>query len=211
MNHRILNAAQNLPQKVTQALMQATKELCFLCFEALVNKVTGSTQTKVSSVVIDPSNTAQSGLFVTWMKNSKLRGCIGDFDLLPLYSGLQEYAVLSGTKDDRFSPITESELPQLKCEISLLHSFEKAATVFDWEIGVHGISLFIDKFTATFLPEIAVEYNWTKEVTLSYLAKKSGFKGAFDDAAIARSRLERYQSSACTATWEEYQQYINSS
>jgi uncharacterized protein (TIGR00296 family) len=190
--------------------MEATKELCFLCFEALANKVTPATSTKVASAVVNPSDATQCAVFVTWKKDGALRGCIGCFEPLPLYSGLQEYAVVSGTRDSRFPPIAASELPRLECGISLLHTFEPGADPLDWEIGVHGIRLFIDGRSSTYLPEIAKEQRWSKEETLASLAKKGGFRGTFDRAAIARSRIERYQSAKCKATWDEYQQFVNS-
>jgi uncharacterized protein (TIGR00296 family) len=188
--------------------MEATKELCFLCFKALRNSVTGSKETKVADLVVDASNTAQCPLFVTWKKQGRLRGCIGNFSPLPLYTGLQEYAVISGTRDHRFRPIVQSELPFLECGISLLHSFEAGENALDWEVGVHGIRLFLDRLSATFLPEVAAECRWTKEQTLVELAKKAGFRQRFGDAARNRSRIQRYQSAKCGADWEEYQQFI---
>jgi uncharacterized protein (TIGR00296 family) len=111
--------------------MEARKELCFLCFEALCNSVTGSHETKVSQLVVNPSDTRQCPMFVTWKKKGKLRGCIGDFNPLPLYQGLQQYAVISGTRDHRFKPIVESEFSSLECGISLLHSFEPGQNALD--------------------------------------------------------------------------------
>jgi uncharacterized protein (TIGR00296 family) len=190
--------------------MEATKELCFLCFEALCNHLAGSKHTTVSDRVIDPSNKTQCPLFVTWTKQGKLRGCIGNFSALPLYSGLQEYAVMSGTRDRRFPAIVASELPSLECGISLLHSFEPGGDALDWEIGVHGIRLFIDGLSATFLPEVAREWKWTKEQTLVELAQKAGLRTKFDADARKRSTISRYQSAKCAANWEEYQQFIHS-
>jgi uncharacterized protein (TIGR00296 family) len=188
--------------------METTKDLCFLCFEALSNKVSNSKQNVVSRAVVRSDDQTKCPLFVTWMKGGRLRGCIGCFNPLPLYSGLQDYAVVAGTRDRRFPEITKQELPQLECGISLLHSFEPAQNVLDWEIGVHGIRLFVDRCSATFLPEVAKEWNWTKDQTLLELAKKGGFRGKYDQEARDRSRLERYQSAKCVATWAEYQQFL---
>jgi uncharacterized protein (TIGR00296 family) len=188
--------------------MEAKKELCFLCFEALSNKIGNPKQDTVSRAVVKPDDQTKCPLFVTWTKGGNLRGCIGCFDPLPLYSGLQKYAVVAGTEDRRFSPVSKRELPELECGISLLHSFENARDALDWEIGVHGIRLFVDGCSATFLPEVAKEWNWTKEQTLVELAKKGGFRGRYDQAARDRSRLERYQSAKCVATWGEYQAFL---
>jgi uncharacterized protein (TIGR00296 family) len=190
--------------------MQATKELCFLCFEALANKVNNTSESKVSSLVIDSSNNSKCPMFVTWKKGGDLRGCIGCFDPLALYSGLQQYAVVAGTQDRRFHPIPSAELPTLECGISLLHSFEPAQNALDWEIGTHGIRLNIDGCGATFLPEVAKEWKWTKDQTLVELAKKGGFRGKYDKAAVERSKVERYQSAKCVATWAEYQEFLQS-
>lgn len=85
-------------------------------------------------------------LFVTWNARSsrsgrppRLRGCIGNFDPLPLREGIAEYALISAFKDSRFNKIEEHELPLLECGISLLTHFEDAPTYLDWTIGKHGI------------------------------------------------------------------------
>ena len=147
-------------------------------------------------------------MFVTWFKDDELRGCIGTFGKQSLYKGLMEYAVISGMSDSRFSPMKASELPHLKCEISLLHSFEKAQNVYDWEVGKHGITLDIDGYSATFLPEVAKEQGWDKDTTLIYLAQKGGFYRKLDEAVKSRAKLERYQSTICYATWNEYQDFL---
>jgi uncharacterized protein (TIGR00296 family) len=121
-------------------------------------------------------------MFVTWKKKWKLRGCIGDFNPLPLYRGLQDCAVISGTRDHRFTSIVEPEFSSLKCGISLLPSFELGQNTLDWEIGVHEIRLFIDGRSATFLPEVAREFKWDKKKTLVELVKKAGFRAKFDAA-----------------------------
>ena len=62
----------------------------------------------------------------------------------------------SALHDRRFPPITEREMPQLHCSVSLLVSsgicnaidlitliaqtnYESAGDVYDWEIGRHGL------------------------------------------------------------------------
>ena len=185
--------------------MEATKMMCFLCFEALENKVTGSHLNKFSSQ-IPAGDERKCPMFVTWKKNGNLRGCIGIFQAIPLWDGLQEYALIAGTRDPRFSSIKASELPKLDCGISLLHSFEDGKNALDWEVGKHGIRLFIDDYSATYLPEVAVEQEWTKEETLVSLAKKAGYPGRFDESCMRRARIQRYQSSKLHASWEEYQE-----
>ncbi|KAK8885114.1 hypothetical protein M9Y10_044243 [Tritrichomonas musculus] len=187
----------------------ATKELCYLCFEALENKVLGQNLNKVSAQVVKKTDVAYP-MFVTWKIGDNLRGCIGNFQPQPLYKGLQEYALISGLRDYRFDPIQANEIPKLNVGISLLHTFEDAKDALDWEVGKHGIRLFIDGHSATFLPEVAEEEHWTKEETLKELAMKAGFWSNYDKAAMDRSRVERYQSSKCKATYDEYKAFVNS-
>jgi uncharacterized protein (TIGR00296 family) len=188
--------------------IRATKEMCFLCFETLENATKRSNSSKVASRVIPANDAAAFPLFVTWKRNGSLRGCIGCFDPLPLWDGLKEYAITAGMKDGRFSPIDKSELSSLTCAVSLLHSFEDCASATDWEVGVHGIRLFIDGRRSTYLPEVAAERGWSKVEALQHLAAKGKFNGVYDEAALQRSKVIRYQSSKIAATWAEYQEFV---
>lgn len=144
-------------------------------------------------------------LFVTWHKKSSdgelhLRGCIGNFNPLSLHKGLEKYALISALKDRRFSPITLREIPKLTCAVSLLTDFEVVDDYLDWEIGVHGIwiefkQLNGDKETATYLPEVMVEQEWTKEEAIESLLRKGRFKGAITkEYCVKNIVLTRYQS-----------------
>ena len=64
----------------------------------------------------------ESALFVTWNTRSsrpgrapRLRGCIGNFEPMPLHEGLAEYALVSAFRDSRFRKIEEDELETLEC------------------------------------------------------------------------------------------------
>lgn len=164
-----------------------------------------------------------SPLFVTWHKQSSdgelhLRGCIGNFNPLPLHEGLQKYALIryvesiyresiraktrgnSALQDHRFSPITLKELPKLTCAVSLLTDFELAKDYLDWEVGIHGIWIEFNqingkKETATYLPEVMLEQEWTKEEAIKSLLRKGGFRGAITkDYCLENIVLTRYQS-----------------
>ena len=82
-------------------------------------------------------------LFVTWTisKDEDLRGCIGTFEAEPLCDNLCQYALLAALEDDRFEPISCSEVPHLQVCVSLLCNFTKRDTHLDWTIGVHGVSI----------------------------------------------------------------------
>ena len=70
-----------------------------------------------------PYDPKYSPLFVTWSvrstrpgRASRLRGCIGNFEAMPLHDGLAEYALISAFRDSRFNKIEEWELDSLECE-----------------------------------------------------------------------------------------------
>ncbi|CUS20322.1 LAQU0S01e04038g1_1 [Lachancea quebecensis] len=149
-----------------------------------------------------PTKAAErTSLFITWKKKSAsrgeylLRGCIGTFAKLPLLEGIEKYSIIAALQDPRFSPITRSELPSLKCSCNILHSFStiyeadaSTGDIFDWEVGVHGIELRLQEnsrkrvLSATFLPEVIREQGWDKHETFRNLIRKAGFLGDIDAA-----------------------------
>lgn len=158
-----------------------------------------------TSISTSPS-TRSYPLFVTWntlshrtstaQTHKSLRGCIGTFDPLPLSSGLQTYALTSAFEDTRFSPIPPSLLPSLSCNITLLADFETCTSPLDWELGTHGLRIsFIyrgKRYGATYLPDVAVDQEWSKEETLDSLMRKAGWDGGGSSSgggAVARRFL----------------------
>jgi len=192
--------------------MVAGIEHCVHCFDVLIAYLEGSK-------CLEPDfENHHYPLFVTWNivhhGQTRLRGCIGNFEPLPLHSGLKEYAITSAINDRRFSPITIRELSHLACGVSLLTNFEDAKDYLDWEIGVHGVWIeFVDdhnrRRTATYLPEVAEEQGWTKEEAIDSLLRKSGYNGRITDRIRNRIVLTRYQSAKYVITYQEYLQYIS--
>jgi len=187
--------------------MVANIEHCIYCFDVLIAHLEGRKP-------LDPKfEDDHYPLFVTWNTtrhgHSRLRGCIGNFDPLPLHSGLKEYAITSAIHDRRFQPISIRELSHLTCGISLLTNFEDADNYLDWEIGIHGIWIeFYDdnnrRKTATYLPEVAEEQGWTKEETIDELLRKGGYSGRITDRVRNRIILTRYQSAKYVITYDKY-------
>ena len=98
------------------------KRLVTYCFNNLKHFL------KTREILEHPSDfdTILSPLFVTWNKEGDLRGCIGTFaEDGKLGETLSQYSLIAAVKDTRFKPISESELPLLSCEISLLSNFEE--------------------------------------------------------------------------------------
>jgi uncharacterized protein (TIGR00296 family) len=150
----------------------------------------------------------RSPLFVTWTKSGTLRGCIGTFSPQSLIKGLRDFAVMSAVRDRRFSPVQRSEVEQLMCEVSLLHSFERCRDPLDWEVGRHGTNFTMGRYAATFLPDVASSQGWTKQQTLEHLARKSGLQRQLTQSDYSQIELERYQSSYFSVSWTEYQDFV---
>jgi hypothetical protein len=118
---------------------------------------------------------APAGAFVTLKADGKLRGCIGTIEPRdPLYQAVLGNGDKATRHDPRFRPVRADELPGLEVEVSVLTPPRPIATWEEFQVGEHGIILGKDGRRAVFLPEVAVEQGWTREETLSHLARKAG-------------------------------------
>jgi len=207
----IRNKTVPFPTLTKMELQMATKEMCIYCFDSLIAHFEKTT--------IPPPTEFENGkfpLFVSWHKfgrSSKtpaLRGCKGTFSALKIHDGLQEFALISAFKDNRFSPVEEHEVPRLECSVNLLHSFIECKDCWDWEIGVHGIVIdFVDpkrgkNRNATYLPCVAPEQGWDQAETLRSLIQKAGYDGTVTDELLKSLKVTRYQSSETSLRYDEY-------
>jgi AmmeMemoRadiSam system protein B/AmmeMemoRadiSam system protein A len=123
-----------------------------------------------------------NGAFVTLQtKQGSLRGCIGNITShRPVHETIQKMALAAAFEDQRFEPVTKEELDAIKIEISLLSKPQKIKTIDEFILGTHGLILtWIDPKknitrSAVFLPEVAIENNWSKTEMLEQLSKKAG-------------------------------------
>jgi len=198
---------------VSVKLQMATAEHCIYCFDSLLYHF------EEKNYPVPKFSNDKYPLFVSWHKEShsatkepSLRGCKGTFSPQEIHKGLQEYALISALKDKRFSPVTFSEVTRLHCGVSLLFNFEEVNSVWDWEIGTHGIIIdFEDKhgnqLSATYLPEVAEEQQWNKVETIDSLIKKAGFESKVSDELLGSIKTTRYQSSKINLSYAEYKSY----
>lgn len=102
---------------------------------------------KTGSIIKIPDNLPKefyfkkSGVFVTIWNNKELRGCIGTF--LPTKKNIAEEiisnAVAACSRDYRFNPVNENELPKLKYEVSILSEPEPVKNIKEHDPKKHGI------------------------------------------------------------------------
>lgn len=121
--------------------------------------------------------------------------------------------------------------------VSLLTDFEDGSSHLYWIIGVHGIRITFphpsllpaspsvapspltssssvptrnalkQKFSATYLPQIAPEQGWDKVETIDSAIHKAGWSGRITEDIRRSVQLRRYQSRKCTVQWEDYVQW----
>lgn len=168
--------------------------MCRFVWDVLLSYLNKTEIPKFPSDIPD----AEFPVFVTYLKNGVRRGCIGTFSSAPLSQNLTQFALISALRDERYSPVTLEELPEMSVYISILHSFEKMDNSLDWELGKHGINIDFkvggEEHGGTYLPNVPVLNNWDKETTLTKLIKKSGYKGEFKLEDVEFTDLQRYQS-----------------
>lgn len=118
---------------------------------------------------------APAGAFVTLKRHGDLRGCIGSIEPRePLYRAVLENGDNAARHDPRFRPVQASELKDLDVEVSVLTPPRPIAGWEEFRVGEQGIILSKGGRRAVFLPEVAVEQGWTREETLTHLARKAG-------------------------------------
>ncbi len=113
--------------------------------------------------------------FVTLKINGHLRGCIGSLaPEEPLFQSVHNNAINAALHDPRFQPVKPSEASHIKLDVSILSPIKPIPSFSEFQTGKQGIILSKDGRRAVFLPEVAVEQNWTMEETLTHLSLKAG-------------------------------------
>jgi len=115
------------------------------------------------------------GGFVTLKKRGELRGCIGYIEAWKaLYQTVREMALAAAFDDPRFPPLAISELPELDIEISVLTPLREIDDPEIIEVGRHGLLIRHDSSSGLLLPQVPVEYGWSREEFLAHTCMKAG-------------------------------------
>ncbi|MCH8203852.1 MAG: AmmeMemoRadiSam system protein A [Candidatus Hydrogenedentes bacterium] len=167
--------------------------------ETCVRKTTLPDLDRVDSTPAMRENRAS---FVTLREtNGDLRGCIGStVHASPLLVSVRDNAIRSATKDPRFDPVSDGELPRLTIEISVLLDGDDPATPFrrlssidEIVIGRDGLYLEFDgNGGGLLLPQVASVRNWDVHQFLTALCQKSGL--ALDAWQDSRTVLHRFSA-----------------
>ncbi len=117
-----------------------------------------------------------AGVFVTLKTGGEhLRGCIGNFNFgIPIYQNVYNMAKEAAFSDPRFRPLSNSELQNIKIEISVLTPLEKIDDIDSIEIGKHGLYLIKGPCHGVLLPQVATECNMDRKGFLEAVSMKAG-------------------------------------
>ena len=117
------------------------------------------------------------GAFVSLHNQGELRGCIGDCTpRSPLYETVIEMTEAAASRDTRVEPVTESELGDIRIEISVLSPLVRTAAPLSLEIGKHGLYLARQGRRGVLLPQVATQYHWDMKTFLEQTCLKAGLR-----------------------------------
>ena len=115
------------------------------------------------------------GAFVTLKKNGELRGCIGYIEAFkPLYQTIRDMAQAAAFNDPRFPKLKAQEWPKIEIELSVLTPLREIDDPDIIEVGKHGLLIRHNNSSGLLLPQVAVEYGWSREEFLAHTCNKAG-------------------------------------
>lgn len=147
-------------------------------------------ETFYESTVPDFMINSQAGVFVCIKKNGELRGCIGTFLSTTdcIEQEICRLAIDAGTKDPRFSPITEDELIDLEYTVDILSSPEPAR-LEDLDVKRYGVIVTNGYRRGLLLPDLegvdTVDYQLAIALQKAGIHPEEGFN-------IERFTVERH-------------------
>jgi len=150
-----------------KALLKAARETIHAAF--------GRMDTPAPDYSKYPALKWESGAFVTLTINQELRGCIGYIESDKyLYETICDAAKQAAFHDPRFYPLSAKEYEQVEIEISVLTPAEPIKSYDEIEIGKHGLIVQENGRRGLLLPQVATEYNMTRDEFLEAICQKAG-------------------------------------
>jgi len=114
------------------------------------------------------------GAFVTLTLRGNLRGCIGQTQSRErLRALLPAMARAAAFEDPRFPPLATAEFPIVRIEVSLLSRPVRVASPDDVVVGTHGVIVSARGRRGLLLPQVAIEWNWSREELLENVCAKA--------------------------------------
>jgi MEMO1 family protein len=117
----------------------------------------------------------ERGAFVTLKKHGELRGCIGYVaPVQPLALTVRDVAAFAALRDQRFRPVSASELQELEYEISVLSPLRRVLDTRRIRVGLDGLVIKRDTSEGLLLPQVAPEQGWDRLAFLENTCLKAG-------------------------------------
>ena len=117
------------------------------------------------------------GIFVTLTTRGELRGCIGYVEgINPLREAVKEMALQAAFNDPRFYPLSGQEYASIEVEISILYPVEAVKNFSEIQVGRDGLIMERGYNRGLLLPQVATEYNWSREEFMNQTCRKAGME-----------------------------------
>ncbi len=121
-----------------------------------------------------PLFAARRGAFVTLTLRRRLRGCVGRVQAdSPVGVIVPEMARAAAFQDPRFPPLERGELTLVTIEVSLLTVPRPVSSPEEVEVGIHGVIVASGGRRGLLLPQVATEWNWSREELLAHACEKA--------------------------------------
>ena len=180
------------------SLEQAGKRLLAIARGAIENQLLQKAAPSMAESWLNQTGAT----FVTLTRNGQLRGCIGTLEAArPLGTDVAANAVAAAFRDPRFPPVSTTEWPDCRVEVSLLSRpkpmrfADEAELLAQIQAGEDGLILECEGRRGTFLPQVW-ESIPDKKSFLNELLRKAGLS---TDTRLARCKVSRYR----VAKWKE--------
>ncbi len=149
--------------------------------------LSGFSETEVNELIL-----TRAGAFVSIHEHGRLRGCIGT--IAPVRESIAEEiisnAISASTKDPRFEPIEESELPYLDVSVDILGEPKVIESKDELDVKRYGVIVSCGSKRGLLLPDLdGVD---TVEDQISIAMKKGGIRH-WEDYTLERFEVVRHE------------------
>lgn len=129
----------------------------------------------------------QAGVFVSIKKDGRLRGCIGTIEATQssIAKEIIANAISASTRDPRFSPIKQAELPWLTISVDVLGDTEKISSTNELDVKRYGVIVTRGRRRGLLLPNL--EGVDTVEEQIAIAKQKAGIA---EDEPVEMERFE---------------------
>lgn len=135
----------------------------------------------------------KGAVFITLRRGEDLRGCIGHIEAhMPLWQSVRDMTAAAAVRDSRFAPVEIREIPGLRIDISVLSPMTPIRPE-EVIVGIHGLFVKLDGVASgLLLPQVAVEWEWTREEFLRRTYEKAGLPPGKAGATLHGFTVERF-------------------